>query len=225
MATNMSLHPEPPSSEDYLLWRKDIHVWKKITTTPKAKMGLALQYACRVNKKIHEAVLNITEAEVECEDGLENVLKVLDGLHHVDQRESAVQCYEEFERLKRREDQKIADFIIQFESMHNKTKKHGNTLSDDLLASKLMRAINLSAIDQRKIRACTSTFTFQEIKKVLKRTYGDSTYTSIQIKPEAVVGNCKCKEDETEGHQHKDKSNLGIEDENTFNVYSSWRKQ
>ena len=74
MASGMKLPPEPSTSENYLLWRKDIELWKQLTETPKAKQGIALQYACRTNKKIHEAILNIDETEVAMDTGIDNVL-------------------------------------------------------------------------------------------------------------------------------------------------------
>ena len=106
----MKLPPEP--TDNYQLWRKDVAVWAKLTDTAVEKRGLALQYACRHNKKLHEAVLNIEEAQVEGAEGLDHVLEVLDQLHNVDKRESAVACYKNFDTLKRKENQKVADFII-----------------------------------------------------------------------------------------------------------------
>ena len=170
---SMKLPPEP--TENYQLWRKGIAVWCKLTDTVKEKRGLALQYACRNNKKLHEAVLNIDEDLVEGEAGLANVLKVLDALHNVDKIESAVECYEKFNSLRRKENQKVADLIIQFETLAQRTKDYGNNISEDLLAYKLLKASNLSETDERIVKAATTEFTLENIKKTLKRTYGETT--------------------------------------------------
>ena len=51
----MKLPPEPSSSYNYKLWKKEVELWRKLTDLPKGKMGVALQYACRSNKKINSA--------------------------------------------------------------------------------------------------------------------------------------------------------------------------
>ena len=80
MASSMKLPPEPSSSTSYTMWRKEIEIWRKLTDTDKKKMGAALQYACRQNKKINDVVMDIEERLVDCDDGLDNVLEVLDQL-------------------------------------------------------------------------------------------------------------------------------------------------
>ena len=81
--TSLELPPEP--TEDYLLWKKDLALWQKLTETPKEKMGIALQYVCRSNYKLHEAIVNIDSNKVEKEGGIDEVIKVLDELHNINQ--------------------------------------------------------------------------------------------------------------------------------------------
>lgn len=197
----MNLPPEPPTSDNYALWRKDIELWKKLTDTAVAKQGLALQYACRTNKKIHEGVLNIDSEQVDCAEGINNVLKVLDELHNMDQKETALQCFQEFEALRRKDDETVPDFITRFKASVNKTKKNGNTFSDDLLAFKLLKTSNLPDTDQRIIRASATEFTFAGVEKILRRTYADSTYDAVPIKVEPTY--CVCKQ-KPQGHQHEE---------------------
>lgn len=220
----MKLPPEPSSSDNYKLWRKDIELWKQLTETPKAKMGIALQYACRNNKRIHEAILNIDEAEVAGDEGIENVLKVLDTLHNVDKEETALLAYEEFEALSRKESEKVSEFVLKFEASYKKTKTNGNKLSDELLASKLMRALNLSETDQRIVRTSVVKFDFENVKKVLKKSHGETSYNSSVIKVEptyqtsASLDGCRCK-DKLESHQQQEV------DEDTFYASNKWRNK
>ena len=167
----MSLKLPPEPTDNYILWRKDVAIWKKLTDTPRDKMGAALQYACRHNQKLHEAVLEIPEADVDGEGGIDKVLGVLDCLHNVDKQQTAIQCYEKFLSLTRKEDQKVLDFIQEFDTLANKTKVNGNVFSDDLLAYRLMKALNLPESDQRIIKATAEEFTVAGIKKVLKKSY------------------------------------------------------
>ena len=209
---SMKLPPEP--SDNYTLWRKDIEVWKKLTDTPKAKMGVALQYACRNKERLHEAVLNIPDEQVDGEEGITNVLKVLDELHCVDKRDSALRCYNDFESLIRKDRQNIADFILEFEALYNKAKTNGNQFSDDLLAYKLLKAANLSESDERMVKASTSKFEFKSIKETLKRTFGETTGTireEIRIKQEPLF------------YTSNSKTQIESEEELTFYT-NKWKK-
>ena len=71
--SSFKLPPNPSHAQSYELWRKDAIIWKKLTDTAKEQQGLALQYACRENPRIHEAVVNIDSAKVESETGFDNV--------------------------------------------------------------------------------------------------------------------------------------------------------
>ena len=134
------LPPDPAAATSYALWRKDVVIWQKLTDTAKAKQGLALQYACRSSARIHKAVVSIPEGDVECEEGFNNVLKVLDGLFKIDVKDAELKSYHDFETIQRKDGQTIADFINEFDGLCLETKTHGNVMSPNLLAVKLMRA-------------------------------------------------------------------------------------
>ena len=209
---SMKLPPEPSSCGNYQLWRKDIDVWAKLTETPSAKRGLALQYACRTNERLHEAIINIPSAEVECEEGLQNVLKVLDTYHKVDKKEIAIKSYKDFLALKRKSNQTISEFILEFDAVANKTKTNGNTLSDDLMAYQLLQAVNISETDERIIKASTTELSYKNVQDSLKRSFGDNTYDTQNIKPEPVYVN-----------KAYDDNSSDTEDEVFFGASSKWK--
>ena len=212
------LPPDPSKASSYELWRKDAVIWQKLTGLAKPKQGLALQYSCTGNDRIHEAVTNIEPEKVECEDGFKNILEVLDKLFKVDEKDSEMKAYHEFESIRRGDSQTIADFINQFDALLNKTKSHGNQMSENLLALKLMRAANLTNSQQLLIKASTEDITYTTVKATMKRTFGESTGVSDSIKSssrEGIVikseptlqsshtcGACVCKDHKS--HQSKD---------------------
>ena len=175
----LQLPPEP--SDNYVLWRKDIEVWKKLTETPKDKLGLALQYTCRNRKRLHEAVLSIPEEQVEGENGINNVLQILDELHYIDKTDSAVTSYNNFMSLNRKANQSVANYIIEFEAMYSKVKALGNKLSEDVLTYRLLRTLNLTETEEKIVKASTVDFKFLNIKNTLKRMFGEST-EHIEVK-------------------------------------------
>ena len=150
---SLELPPDPSTAKSYQIWKKDVHVWKLLTDLPEEKQGLALQYACRGNQRVHEAVLAVESAQVKCKEGFDNVVKALDGFFNTEQKDIELKDYEKFETIRREDTQTIADFLIEFDSVLNKTKAHGNVMSETLLGIKLMRAVNITEVEQQIIRA------------------------------------------------------------------------
>ena len=244
---SFKLPPDPSSSNSYVLWRKDALIWQKLTGVAKAKQGLALQYACRGNARIHEAVTNIDDARVECDDGFKNVLAVLDALFKLDEKDEEMKAYQEFETARREDGQTIADFINQFDELYKKTKDHGNVMTENLLALKLMRAANLTNTQQLIIKASTVDINYTTVKQTMKRTFGESTGFSDNIntsgsdgriiKSEQTLqsshscGACNCnddKDDQNKGsHQSGEfQDNLGekvLYGKYGKNKYDSWQ--
>ena len=177
--STFKLPPDPSAASNYKLWRKDALIWKKLTDVAADKKGLALQYACRSNERIHRAVTDLPDIEVECAAGFENVLACLDRLFKTDQKDEEVKCYHDFETIQRKDDQTIADFINEFDSLLNKTKDHGNVFSDTLLATKLIIAANLSKSEQLTVKATTIHFDYSNVRTTLLRTFGE--FTGIEI--------------------------------------------
>ena len=85
---SFKLPPDPSSAKSYELWKKDAEVWKLLTDVAEDKQGFALQYACRQNPRIHEAVLAVDPSKVKCKEGFDNVVKALDDLFKIDQKDA-----------------------------------------------------------------------------------------------------------------------------------------
>ena len=152
MASTFTLPPPDPSAaSSYKLWRKDVLIWKKLTDLAADKKGLTLQYACRTNERMHKVVVDIPEDQVECTEGVDNVLKVLDTLFKTDQMEAELKTYQEFMNIQKNDDQTVADFINKFEACLKKIKEYGNVISDNILVEQLIRATNLTESQQQII--------------------------------------------------------------------------
>ena len=137
---------------------------------------------------------------MDCAEGLENVLKVLDQFHHIDKVEAAIQCHQDFLSLMRKPDQRMAEFLIQFDTLANKNRNNGNQLSEEWLAFRLMQAVNVTEIEERIIKSNISELTVENIKTVLKRSYGKTTYKAVETEPLYFAKEST----ETKGHQLKD---------------------
>ena len=135
---------DPSTATNYELWRKDVIIWKKLTNIEENKQGLALQYVCRGSERIHEAVTNIPTEKVECPEGFDNVLTIIDELFKIDKRDIEMKECSEFNSLIKEEEQTMAYFIELFDSKYRKIKEHGNSLSNNMLITKLFKAAHLT---------------------------------------------------------------------------------
>ena len=172
---DFDLPTDPSTAENYNLWRKDVVIWQKLTCVPKAKQGLALQYACKSNIQIHEAIVSIDTNQVEGDNGFNYVLKVLDTLHNYDENFEEVKLYDRFQGLKREDGQPVADILNQFDFLLKKLLNYGNKFNDTTLAEKLMKAVNLTATQREIIKASTIKFDYASVKATIKRTFPNMT--------------------------------------------------
>ena len=65
----------------------------------------------------------------------------------------------------------------EFDKRYHKTKSHGTTMSDDILAYRLLKAANLTPQHEELIKATITDLKFDSMKEQLKKTFSDSTLT------------------------------------------------
>ena len=119
-------------------WKKMVQIWSTFTTLPKEKQGTAILLSLKGQDQ--EAVLELTSAQITAAAGLDAVINRLDSFISRTQpfKNKALENFESYRRT-----HSINDFIHEFEKRHHKIKSHGTTISDDLLAYRLLKSANL----------------------------------------------------------------------------------
>ena len=125
------------------------------------------------------AVLELEENEIYCNEGLDNILARLDRLYKKDETLQKFQWMEKFEAYSRTEDMTILQHISKFEQLYNKVTKYGSTVSDDLLAFKLLKSAKLSPANEKLAKA-TGDMKFDAMKNQLKKIFTESSDMSLQ---------------------------------------------
>ena len=67
----------------------------------------------------------------------------------------------------------VSRYINEFESLLNKTTKFGTTMSEDILAYRLLKSANLSEEQEQLVKATIDRYTFDTMQEQLKRICGD----------------------------------------------------
>ena len=94
--------PELSENEDYENWTRRINWWKIQTSVAAEKQGVAV--ACTLKGKALDAVLQLADTDINCADGLKNVIKKLDAVYKNNSLTQKIEDIEKFEALKRKDD-------------------------------------------------------------------------------------------------------------------------
>ena len=94
---------------------------------------------------------DIDLAKLKGENGLEELIKYLDDQFGKDDLTETYERYVAFDTCKRESEQKINDFILQYEQRYNALARKDAKLPEVILAMKLIDSSNLSDVDKKLV--------------------------------------------------------------------------
>ena len=153
----MSKTLEPPSfigdSKTFETYERDLKRWSLLTNIPKAKQALmVLHYLDGDPSGIKEKVdAEIPEEDLYSEDGITHLLEFFKKIYKKDSLADGFDKYMSFEKLKRSPNTTIQDFIPEFNTAYRKAVNVGCSLSNKVLAFKLLNAANLTNMDRNLV--------------------------------------------------------------------------
>ena len=142
MASNYKAPPALSKSANYDTWLKEIRIWQSFTDLVSEQQRPAIFLT--LEGKAREAVLEVDIAQLNHKDGVKNLTAKLDSLFLKDRTQQAYEAYDLFEKFRRPASMTLSDYVIEFERLLNKTKSFGTTMSDDILAYRLLKSAALS---------------------------------------------------------------------------------
>ena len=168
----------------YSDWKKKISIWDKFTTLEDAKKGAAVLHT--LEGLAEEAVLELNDTKINAADGLKNVIERLDRLYLKDTTLDKFQALEAFDSYTRPPTTSKQEHIHQFDKLYFKLHSHGTTISEDLLAYKLLKSANLSPQDEKIAKGTTTELTLSNMKTQLKKIFPDSTSLSTSQSTDTI---------------------------------------
>ena len=123
-------------SKTYGDWIKILSIWLKFTSLESEKQGLAI-------------VLELHTDVISGKDGVSKIIEKLNKMYKKDELSQKYNALEAFETYKRKGNTSIRDFLTEFGKRLHKTRTYGTTMSDDLLAYRLLKAANLTTRDEQ----------------------------------------------------------------------------
>ena len=115
----------------------------------------------------------MSEDAISSATGLTQVLSRLDYLYLKDETLQKYDTFEAFDSFRRPSHMSIPEFLHAFNLLSNKLQSYGTTISDDLLAFKLLKAANLSP-DHEKLAKATCDLKYSSMKDQLHKIFVDT---------------------------------------------------
>ena len=190
---------EPPSfvsnTKSYATYKADLKRWSRITGIDKKLQAEVVVYSLDGHKSgIKEKIeVAIGDKLVDNEDGINELIAFLDGIYQQDEMSKAWLKYKSFQKVSRRKNQDILNFISDFDREYNLAKTAGCVYLGTILSFRLLEAANLSENDEKFV---LTAIDFEQGKKnkdlemqmkaSLKKFQGRST-VSMEGKNELAI--------------------------------------
>ena len=156
---------------NYKRWKLLVVLWEKITDIEPGDRGAALIL------QMSGSALDIALAVNPDRTSVEDVLTIMDKVY-VEDNDLSMKC-DEFDRLSRKRDQNMKEFIHIYETKANELKAEKVEIPDIVLANKLLRASNLLPGHYLIARSSCTEMTYENAKKALLRI---TTILNIKVK-------------------------------------------
>ena len=191
--SNATKSSPPVFEENIQTWKeykKELMMWKTLTSLEDNKIGPALYLALKGKAK--EVIKDIDIQEIAVAGGLDKIVNALDEVFKKDENQEAYIAYKTFEEFRRSKDMKVKDYIIKFESLHTKLKSLKMELPEGVKAYRLLHSANMSEEECRLCLATIKEFKYNDMKMQVMKICGDevssanSSFGSMTIKEEPV---------------------------------------
>lgn len=149
MSANNAKYTDPPKMGDktYSQWKSEIDLWRSLTSLPKNKQGIAV--ALSIDQPNARAIaIGINKEELILDTGVEKVIQELDKLFEKDKSYQMHDAFEEFESFRRKEENSMLSYIVEFEQLQKKCERLEITFPDQVLALKLLSRANLNSTER-----------------------------------------------------------------------------
>ena len=169
----MSMTIEPPSfvsdNKSYETYKQDLKMWSRITTLKKSVQAEMVVYKLDGHPSgIKDKIMTQLGDKLEDnEKGIDILIEFLDGIYTKDDMADAWENYNAFRDYRKKPGQDIASFISDWEQVLTKAKTAGCEYSDVILAFKLLKDSEVTAMEANLIMTAVD-FTKGKTAKDLK---------------------------------------------------------
>ena len=141
LLSNQNLPPKFTEDRPYEEWSRRISFWRSLTNVPAEKQGLAI--ASSLTGKALEAVLQLSDTQINGAGGFKNVMDKLDAVYKKNSLTQKIEDIEKFESLRRDGNSTVKEYISMFEKCVSQLKTHEIVYPKDVEGYKLLKGSNI----------------------------------------------------------------------------------
>ncbi|ESP02026.1 hypothetical protein LOTGIDRAFT_157157 [Lottia gigantea] len=179
MATSYKNPPKFGEDISYETWKNELEVWRLMTDVNVKKQALAVTLTLFGREK----AIEIAAADLNKDDGMKTLI---DKLFKKDEKDAAYEAYSNFDKFKKTGEISMSEYVNEFEQKYQKAKKYDMTISDAVLAYKLLYNANLSNTERKLALTATVDGTLKSMKSALMRIFTDSASKPIEDKSTGI---------------------------------------
>ena len=160
-----------PEYTNYEIWRKQVQVWRNITTSKKKEQGSILFLAMDGKAKDH--VHNMDLDKLEQDDGFEEVLKVLDEVYLPEIFEKKHRNFNDLWYSYRKENESVPVWVANWHAKFVNYQNVAGILPSETAALMLLTAARLTAEQRQSIKLHMGTeITYAKMRELIKMKFG-----------------------------------------------------
>ena len=179
--TNVKVPVFDSVKKPYEYYVKEIDFWVAACKVPKRQQGVLLAYELPQDDPsgIREKLFSeIDLASLNADDGVQVFKDYMDGMFKKDELMTAYETHAEFHAFERKKDQKLQDFLIEFDKLYNRSAQYDMTLSSSVLCFRLLDKARLSDSDRQLIMTgidySKKDTMYEQARTALRKFKGDN---------------------------------------------------
>ena len=147
---------QPPDmikdADDFFKYKKRLQRWSRLCSlSPQAQFDVVMNSIDVSHPLCDRLEDEIGDSEEANTQGINVILEKLEEIYGKEEEIDAFKNYKEFEEKFRKDGQDLLQFLNEWEALYNKLKAKGDTLSDRILAFKLIVACNLDETEHKLV--------------------------------------------------------------------------
>ena len=173
---NASGDRPPPFNDEkrsFYNWKREVEIWRLGTNVDKKKQAPRIIQVLPVKLKDH--CTRIDHAKLTSENGVEDLLKVIEEFYAKDGTQQIFIALDRLDRFKRPPEMDISEYLKEFDTLNCDVAEllGKNPYEDGVLAYRLMTQCNLTTTQQQLVRATIPKLEYKEMKNCIRKIYGD----------------------------------------------------
>ena len=167
-----SVLKDPPklvSDENYETWKRDLQIWRELSTLDKAKHAMAIHLSLSGKARIATSELSLDDLKKD--NAVDLLLRKLDDVFLPDKSRRQFAAFNKLHGLRRSFDKGINDFLVEFDHVYYEFVLQGMKLPDSVMAFMLLSSCNFDDSQTQLVMSAIPVVSYESMKSAIRRIF------------------------------------------------------